>query len=122
MNNTQQPKPDPKGKAIASFWLGIITVILSLGFSLDFMLDFLSTGYLRASMFYVLPALIIGITGLILGRRGLKSSKRATARNGIILCIIGLIYVIISFPAFLFYLYVIHLYFVGSFLFFLFPH
>jgi hypothetical protein len=120
MNNTQsssaeasedkQTKPDPKGKAIASFALGIISVILSLSLWLTIWLPLIMPGYLAlpwlwlGKLLYILaphpflgifigfiPAIILGFVGLILGIKGLKSSKNIFAKVGIILNIIGIL-------------------------------
>ena len=86
MENLQQPKPDPKGKAIASFWLGVISVIAG-----TFML-------LMFPFFMVIPPLVVGMitvpAGLILGIMGLKSTKRNFAIAGIVLSIIPLLPII----------------------------
>ncbi|OGZ17682.1 MAG: hypothetical protein A2Z78_00380 [Candidatus Nealsonbacteria bacterium RBG_13_36_15] len=102
--NNQQPKSDPKGKAIASFVLGIINVIsfciVGLFIILFLGIDegsinltykgntFLSLGpNERLFLGYLQFALTItlGLIGLILGRIGLKSSKKRNAIIGIIL-------------------------------------
>lgn len=74
MNNyqtTQQTKLDPKGKAISSLVLGIISIPLGIFFGI------IGSG---------LPALL----GLIFGTMGVKSTKKTIAVMGIILCIAGL--------------------------------
>ncbi len=38
----------------------------------------------------------INITGLVMGIKGLKSPKRASAVAGVVLCIIGLIFTVIN--------------------------
>ena len=100
----QQPKPDPKGKAIASSVLGIISVIpLTLLIKIisysqsfkdpefayaGFMLGII--GFLTAFVGIPLGG-VAGFIGLILGIKGLKSSLKSLAIIGIILCIIGLL-------------------------------
>lgn len=97
--NNQQPKPDPKGKAIASFVLGIISVILTVLATLFLYTDITipliengETDYTSAMIIIftiILPIGIIGaltgFIGLILGIRGLRSSKRIFAIIGLVL-------------------------------------
>ena len=89
MNNTQPSKPDPKGKAIASFVLGIISVGI-----LVLLVRFISLN--KASYDIIILGLslllaVSGIIGLISGIKGLKSTKGIFAIIGIILCIVGLL-------------------------------
>src|SRR3989344_6359359 len=105
MNNNQQPKPEPKGKAIASFWIGIISVI-PMAF-IKILFNLISTPYsgspgdspgvtfytLVMAPFFIL-AVILGPIGLILGIIGLKSTKRNFAIAGIILTSLAIIFVI----------------------------
>lgn len=92
MNNNQQPKPDPKGKAIASFVLGIVSVLW------NHFLWWIALVFLGLSLgvfgpivlyLYLLITSLISIVGIILGIQGLKSSRKNMAIVGIILCVIS---------------------------------
>lgn len=83
-DNLANQKRDPKGKAIACFILGIISI-------LPILLTLL-TMY-RAVMFAWMLSLITvpgAIIGIILGLLGLKSTKKKLAIGGIILSLIGI--------------------------------
>ncbi len=77
--NTQQSKPDPKGKAIASVILGTVSLVLVYNGLMEF--------YSCISFITV----IVAAAGLFLGKTGLKSTKRNSAIIGIILSGIGLL-------------------------------
>lgn len=101
MSSTQQSKPDPKGKAITSFVLGIVSIIpvaillmLTMGILVEFPIVwaiffavFMITIVISPFSFLVL--LFVALIGLILGREGLNSPKRNLAIIGIVLCIIS---------------------------------
>jgi len=97
-----QSKPDPRGKAVVSLALGILSVIISL----------LPVLFLLLGMNPMAPSPILNIVfslplvvliGLILGILGLKSTKRNFAIAGIVLCAIGLIVPIITVCSLLYY-------------------
>ena len=108
MENLDQPKPDPKAKAIASFILGIISLVPLLVL-LPFILRIIPSYYFQSDE-ALYPQLrlvlllagdgvltigpITGLIGLILGVMGLKSTKRNFAIAGIALSIIALLPVI----------------------------
>ena len=82
-------KPDPKGKAITSFVLGILSVgVLAL---LVMCISLVKASYQNIILGLSLLLAIPGIIGLISGIKGLKSTKRNFAIFGIILCLIGLL-------------------------------
>jgi hypothetical protein len=91
----QQPKPNPKGKAVVSLLLGIISGISVI--TIIIVIELLSRfGGLPmvmplAEFVFYRMAPLIAIIGLILGILGLKSTKRNFAIAGIILCLIGLL-------------------------------
>jgi hypothetical protein len=99
MDNTQQPKPDPKWKAIASFVLAVIALLLlspiyrrsPLMNPWDLLLYFPRIIARWGILLYFFFILIIAVWGLILGRKGLSSTKRNWAILGILLCIISLL-------------------------------
>lgn len=94
--NNQQPKPDPKGKAIASLVLGIISALWPPIQFLSVMIIMMAqTGggyfviiFLHSISFFV--ASLISIIGITLGVQGLKSTRKGLAIAGIVLCVIGL--------------------------------
>jgi uncharacterized membrane protein len=86
----QQPQLDPKGKAIISLVLGIVSILLGL----------LPTLFLGLGMNPMAPSPILNIVfllplvvliGIVFGILGLKSTKKKFAIAGIVLCLIGLI-------------------------------
>lgn len=79
----KQSKSDHKGKAIASFVLGMISIMLLI---LKLMIYYRAEGYI----FYLI-AFLTAIFGLILGMMSLESTKRNFAIVGIVLCLIGLL-------------------------------
>lgn len=112
--DNQQSKPDLKGKAIASFIIGIIaiiTVLLSVdfvwgiiniwtNFSLiqiwfgahAFLLRILGIPQNLPHCFFAIDPLfgfLFPLIGLIVGIKGLKSTKKGLATIGIVLCIIS---------------------------------
>ena len=100
---TQQPKPDPKGKAITSLILGIISMFpLVVGFAGLVLLRWVAEDFywkhynvlplqVAFAIFFMSPiAFLSGVVGLILGKIGLKSSRKKLAISGIILSILGL--------------------------------
>jgi len=100
MNNTQQLKPDPKGKAIASFTLGILIIIIYYIFSWTWPPK-VSTAKedspLYLALIFLLPILfmIAGVIGLALGRMGARSPSiviKIIAAIGMISCILFGIY------------------------------
>jgi len=105
---TENLKPDPKGKATASFMLGIVSVtplVVYIPSSLVlFLLGSHGGGLESASgslaflvMSLCLLTIIAGPIGLILGVMGLRSTKRNFAMAGIILCIVGLVFLLAVF-------------------------
>ena len=113
MNITQQPKPNPKGKAVASLILGVITIILFSSWLVEFWCSISpvdsigcylhritlriisafptgSTGVIIV-IIYILQISFLPIIGFILGILGLKSTKKNLALIGIILCAISFI-------------------------------
>ena len=93
MNNTQPSKPDPKGKAVASFWVGIIS-FLSIPVAIlgGKALEWIGVNEHTIMFPTVILILVAGFTapiGLILGILGLKSTKRKLAIAGIILSLPG---------------------------------
>lgn len=82
MNNSQI-KSDPKGKAIISLVLGIISIIGGTGIIYIYAL----TGWGVVLVFYFL----IPLAGLFLGKIGVKSTQKRLAIVGMGLCIIGLL-------------------------------
>jgi len=95
MNNNQQPKPDPKGKAIASFIFACISVVPQAIMVLLISRSGPHAGGIIVEGFQVLYSpigMMSAILGLILGIMGLKSTKRNFAVISIILCIIGLLW------------------------------
>lgn len=79
MSNSNN-QPDPTGKAIASFIIGVISVIA-------LMFHFL----FGLGIFLLGGSIIFAIIGLILGIMGLKSPKRALSGIGIILSVLSLV-------------------------------
>jgi len=88
----KQTKPDHKVKAIVSFVLGIISVI---PFFIFILYWFFPISFIFSFPYMGSTSFIAGLVGLILGIIGLKSSKKKIAIAGIILCIIGVLYVFI---------------------------
>lgn len=87
MNNNQikqQIKSDPRGKAIASLILGFVSVISGIG-----------AIYIYGSYDWSDPVLIVyslfPLVGILLGKIGIRSTKKGLAITGIILSIISLI-------------------------------
>jgi hypothetical protein len=110
---TSQPKPDPKDKAIVSLSLGIISAILNSFYLLiavtirsdlsggivetitEAIMAILEPLYLV--MMGLTPSLFpllffVSVVGIILGIRGLKSSKGNLAKFGIVLCTLSLFF------------------------------
>ena len=91
MDNNLPSKPDPKGKAIASIILGIISILILIGSS--FYYEMFREGKYAAAIYdlmlnqllMLLLASAIGFIALILGIKGLKSTKRYYAMAGIII-------------------------------------
>jgi hypothetical protein len=94
-----EPKPDPKRKAIASFVLGVVSMIpfleLFVHFFFKISLPFIS--FLFIPLVMILAPYTTGIIGFFLGRDGLKSSKKNFAKAGIALSIIGIVSYILFF-------------------------
>ena len=88
MNNNQQQKPDPKGKAIASLLLGVISVspIIILSIVSPAFSTMLTVG--TWPWMHLLGG-IAGLCGLILGIKGIK--KWYFSVPGIVLCLSGLL-------------------------------
>ncbi len=102
MNNnqsTQQIKSDPKGKAMASLIVGIISLLLLLIWAVELwcFISSRSIGCNIEDLFKKLPIELqmvintfqiplLPVIGLILGIFGLKSTKKDLAKIGIIMC------------------------------------
>lgn len=87
---TQQPKFDPKRKAIASLIFGIISI--SPNIFLPLLADIIPFAIAPLLGFYLfLIIFLFAIIGLVFGILGLKSTKRNFAIAGIVLCLIGLL-------------------------------
>jgi len=95
----QQTKSDPKGKAITSLVLGIINVALGIGSVFHLFIKGIYIGekyileyiYIYGLTTFLAVNSLICITGIILGKMGLKSTKKGIAIAGIVLSIIGLL-------------------------------
>ena len=107
MEDLEEPKPDPKGKATASFILAIISLLPYLLFVIYTIMAnnipaLSGSNYLvvvvMASFIFTLIAAPIGI---ILGVQALKSTKRKTAIFAIILAIIAFLPVLFDLGSFL---------------------
>jgi len=86
----QQSKPDPKGKAIISLVLGIVSMLLGLLPALFLALGMNPMAPLPIlNIVFLLPLVVL--IGIVLGILSLKSTKRNFAIAGIILCLIGLL-------------------------------
>lgn len=99
-NQIQQPKLDLKGNAIMSLALGTISffpyiIILFLAFYWISPMGPNIPTYMSFIFFSFFP--LISILGLILGIKGLQSSKKFFAILGIILCSISLLLRLILF-------------------------
>jgi hypothetical protein len=79
--NIQHPNSDPKGKAIASLVLGILSII--------------GAPFGLAEFEFIFIPLIGAIIGVILGKIGLKSIKKKLAIIGIVTSGVGLLEVIL---------------------------
>lgn len=91
MENIQKPKSDPKGKAIASFVLGIGTILVIV------VLTKIRSETVENFSIFILPGLfIILLIGLILGIIGLRSSKRIFAAIGIVMNIVCLLFLFLK--------------------------
>jgi len=105
MNNqsiAQQPKPDPKGKATASLILGVAGVIVIIGHIYNTLEGWTIDSFRIPEMFKFTKKileplgtisylfLLVPIISLILGIKGLKSTKKNIAVGGIILSVIGI--------------------------------
>ncbi len=104
--NNQQKKYDPKGKAITSLVLGIISgapmmFLVSMGI-LAYYMRIMGGGTMPPLFQHIVlfPLYtLMSIMGLIFGIQGLKSTKKNFAIAGTILCAIGLflrLYIIVS--------------------------
>jgi len=82
----QQPKRDPRGKAITSLVFGAFGLIVSIIFT------YFIPSVISMIILYV--AFIMALIGLVLGISGLRSTKKKLAILGIILCISTLILVL----------------------------
>jgi hypothetical protein len=110
MDNTQQPKPDPKGKATVSFMLGIISIIpLAISWVLDTLITpFMDNPNTISSLSFSLGisflpiASLLALIGAVLGIIGLKSSKRKYAIVGLILGIYVLLFFVLKTSGFTF--------------------
>jgi phosphoglycerol transferase MdoB-like AlkP superfamily enzyme len=89
--SNQQLKPDPKGKAIASFVLGIVSMIPTVLFLIALLLATITESLLGLLVLLFPLSMIIGLIGLILGIKGLESSKRNLAKTGIVICLLALL-------------------------------
>jgi len=98
----QQSKPNPKGKAVISLVLGIISVINGIGviygpiiingFNQSFPSIIIKYIYAYGNPInFSIATSLISIIGIILGKTGLKSTKKGIAIAGIVLCIVGLL-------------------------------
>ena len=111
MNNTQssfakasaaqEQKPDPKGKAIASFVLGIINPIVAILAMRIFSLSVIPKplAFLKPILLPIIPAIFLFfpisfVLGILFGIMGLKSTKRNFAVAGILLSVLSLLVVI----------------------------
>jgi len=106
---SEKSKPDPKGKAIASFVLGIISLVIGVFGALTFFQPKLlwpiffpygwdtsaaiALAFLIGGPSFILSA-IVGLIGIILGIKGLKSTKKNLAMTGIVLCGVILLFFI----------------------------
>lgn len=92
--NTQPIKPDPKGKAVASLILGIIStalVVITLVSIYGIMPLPKFFGPIAFIVMYNFAVIPIAMIGWILGMKSLKSTKSNLAITGIILSIVGLL-------------------------------
>jgi len=81
--NIQQPKPDPKGKAVASFVLGIIAATPNLLILTNIpMVLYLDNPPITFA------SLIIGVAAIVFGIMGISSSKRKYSIIGVSLGLI----------------------------------
>lgn len=86
MNNNQtnqQSKSDPKGKAIASVILGVISIVFIT------IIYIFPTGVSIGRRIYGI--FLIALIGLVCGIEGLRSTRKGLAIFGIMICIISLI-------------------------------
>jgi len=98
MNNNQTAsKPDPKGKAIASFILGSISILPAIPLLIAILRKSLLTTDFLIVLIYAMIGMgstyrvpLIPLLGVILGVMGLKSTKKSFAIIGLILSLIGL--------------------------------
>jgi len=99
IQNIQQSKSDPKGKAIASLILGIISFTPIVTQLMMPFIYYLISPIRGIIVLFLRGILILSIVGIILGILGLKSSKRNFAITGIVLNTIGflapLIYILL---------------------------
>ena len=98
MDNIQQPKPDSKGKAIASILLGIVTVVLPVAALLFQLIPLINKphagGVIGGIVSVFVPLIVLGVIagliGIVFGIMSLKP-QRNLALTGIILCITALL-------------------------------
>lgn len=92
--NIQQPKPNPKGKAIVSIILGIIVTILPFVILIPKLTSphagAVAGGILSIFGPLLILAVIVGLIGIILGIIGL--AKRNLALIGVVLGVIALLF------------------------------
>ena len=92
MENLDQPKPDPKGKAIASFCLGAISTLIFLFYSCpNAMTNMDDPEHLPPTLLSMLLFTIVSPIGLMLGIKGIRSTERTYAIVGIVLSMITLL-------------------------------
>ena len=105
MENIEQPKPEPKGKsiftiifgspeerALVSFALGCISVIVPIIIVLTVGRGQHAGGFLAFSLMVFYPiGLLSALLGLILGISGSKSTKKVFATTGVVLSLIYLL-------------------------------
>jgi len=111
--NNQKINPDPKGKATASLILGILSILPPILFLFSLFVTIVAPGLIKGTygpspfVAYTFLLLLkyspfsglIGIVGIILGEKSIKSTKRKFAITGIVLSLIGVVissYIFIS--------------------------
>lgn len=95
-SQSQQPRPNPKGKAAASIVLGFIAAILPFAILLPELTSPHAGGVIGGILSIFGPLLILaiiaGLIVIILGIMGLKPTKGNLALVGVILGIIALLF------------------------------
>jgi len=100
MENNKQPKPDPKGKAVASLVFACIGIVIQIYLiqSINSWVAKTGEGAFGAMGFLISSPIpfLFGLIGLILGIKGLKSTRRNLAIAGIVFSIISIIFPIFT--------------------------